>query len=246
VQYRLNAIDVDKFKRDITDSTILHPFSGSVDELANAYNNGLHSLVDKHAPLCTKRIVLRLSCPWYANLRRKLERKWRYSKLAIDHQMYREQCAITNKLLQQTRISYYSEKIKSCGHDQKSIYRLSKHLMGNGVGRTLTSGVPAKELAQCFSDFFIKKVDNIRSDLQPKQIEMSENVPELPTAMSEVLAYNKLATPEEVRSVIRKAADKSSELDPIPTWLLKQCLNEPIPLVTAIINRSMETGSMPM
>ena len=59
MQYRLNAIDVDKFKRDITDSTILHPFSGSVDELANAYNNGLHSLVDKHAPLCTKGIVLR-------------------------------------------------------------------------------------------------------------------------------------------------------------------------------------------
>ena len=111
---KLRAIDVDTFKQDITDSTILHPFNGSVDELANAYNNGLHSLVDKHAPLFTKRIVLRPSCPWYSNqlhevkhLRRKLERKWRCSKLAIDHQIYREQCAITNKLLQQTRISYY-------------------------------------------------------------------------------------------------------------------------------------------
>ena len=110
--------------------------------------------------------------------------------------------------------------------------------MGNGEGRTLPSGVPAKELAQCFSDFFIKKVDNIRSDLQTRQIQMSEDLPELPTAMSVVLAYFKPATPEEVRSVIHKTPDKSCELDPIPTWLLKQCLDELVLLVTAIINRS--------
>ena len=51
---------------------------------------------------------------------------------------------------------------------------------------------------------------------------------------------------EEVRNVIRKAPEKSCELDPIPTWLLKQCLDELIPLVTAIVNRSMETGSVPL
>ena len=82
---KLRAIDVDTFKRDITDSTILHPFNGSVDELANAYNNGLHSLVDKRAPLCTKIIVLRPPCPWHSNQLR----KWSCSKLAIDHQIYR-------------------------------------------------------------------------------------------------------------------------------------------------------------
>jgi len=60
--------------------------------------------------------------------------------------------------------------------------------MGNGVGRTPPNGVPAKELVQCFSDFFIKKVDNTRSDLQTRQIQMSDNVPELLTAMSVVLA----------------------------------------------------------
>ena len=48
---KLRSIDVETLKRDVTDSTILHPFNSSVDELAN---NGLHSLIDKHAPLCTK------------------------------------------------------------------------------------------------------------------------------------------------------------------------------------------------
>ena len=58
---------------------------------------------------------------------------------------------------------------------------------------------------------------------------MSENVPELPTVMSVVLAYFKPATPEEVRSVVRKTRDKSCELNPIPTWLLMQCLDELTP-----------------
>jgi len=61
--------------------------------------------------------------------------------------------------------------------------------MGNGEGSSLLSGVPAKELAQCFSDFFIKKVDNIRSDLQTRQLQMYDidNAPDVTTAMSEVL-----------------------------------------------------------
>ena len=64
---KLRSIDVETFKRDTTYSIIVHPFNGSVDELANADNNGLHSLIDKYVPLCTKRIVLRPSSPLYSN-----------------------------------------------------------------------------------------------------------------------------------------------------------------------------------
>ena len=62
----------------------------------------------------------------------------------IDHQIYRNQCATMNKLLQQTRVCYYSEKVKSSDHDQKSIYKISKLLMVNGEGHSLPSGIPAK------------------------------------------------------------------------------------------------------
>jgi len=85
---KLCSIDVETFKRDITDSTILHLFSGSVHELANAYNNWLHSLINKRAPLYTKTLVLRHSYPWYSNqlheakhLWWKQERKWHWSQI---------------------------------------------------------------------------------------------------------------------------------------------------------------------
>ena len=60
-----------------------------------------------------------------------------------------------------------------------------------------------------------------------------------------MLAHFEPATLEEVRKIISKAPDKSCELDPIPTWLLKQCLDELAPLVTAIINQSIESCSVP-
>jgi len=61
----------------------------------------------------------------------------------------------------------------------------------------MVKGVPAKELSQWFSDFFIKKVDNTRIDLQTRQLQKSDNVPDVATAMSEVLVDFEPATPRK-------------------------------------------------
>ena len=37
----------------------------------------------------------------------------------------------------------------------------------------------------------------------------------------------------------------SCPLDPIPTWLLKQCIPELLPIITAILNASLKTESVP-
>ncbi len=55
------------------------------------------------------------------------------------------------------------------------------------------------------------------------------------------------ATEEEVLNVIKRSPNKSSILDPIPTWLLKEkenikCL---LPVFTEIINSSLSTGTFP-
>ena len=42
-----------------------------------------------------------------------------------------------------------------------------------------------------------------------------------------------------------KSPNKSCELDPIPTWLLKCCLTELLPLITTLVNKSLTTGSFP-
>ncbi|KAH3771476.1 hypothetical protein DPMN_172795 [Dreissena polymorpha] len=48
---------------------------------------------------------------------------------------------------------------------------------------------------------------------------------------------------EEVEKIIMQSPNKSCELDPIPTWLLKECKTELLPILTKIINLSMETAT---
>ena len=142
-----------------------------VGDLVKAYNDGLISLVDTHAPLTTTTIVLRSKCPFYSeelhevkHLRRWLERKWRNGKLTVHHQIYREQCAVVNKLLRRTKTSYYSDKIKAYGRDQRITFKLANHLLGDKIPPVPNS--PSSEsLPQNFSDFFTHKIINIRTGL---------------------------------------------------------------------------------
>ena len=45
--------------------------------------------------------------------------------------------------------------------------------------------------------------------------------------------------------IINNCSSSSCELDPIPTWLLKQCLPEVLPALTNIVNLSLENGLVP-
>ena len=40
------------------------------------------------------------------------------------------------------------------------------------------------------------------------------------------------ATMSEIKKVIESSPNKSCELDPIPTWLLKSCLHKLLPILT--------------
>ena len=55
----------------------------------------------------------------------------------------------------------------------------------------------------------------------------------------------KPATEEEILKIIGYTASKTCELDPIPTWLLKKCIDSLIPVITKIVNLSFETSTMP-
>ena len=170
---KLRAIDIEAFKQDIMISPNLCSTSGTVEDLVRAYSEGLSSLIDKHVPIHTKTITQRPNCHWYSDelheakhLRRKLECRWRKSRLTVDHQIYRDQCVLVNKLLKKTRQTYYSDKIIECGRDQKGIYKVAKHLLGDKGCPSVPSTAPPSELTEMFSNFFTEKILTIRHGLQ--------------------------------------------------------------------------------
>ena len=57
-------------------------------------------------------------------------------------------------------------------------------------------------------------------------------------------SFGQVAT-TDVLKTIKSMANKSCSLDPIPRWLLKQCLTELVPVITAIINSTFQSGNIP-
>jgi hypothetical protein len=255
VSYRkLRSIDIDSFRDDIRKTEFFNTecIPSDIDGFIVEYSDSLTSILDKHAPMINKTITLRPSCPWYTeqlheakHQKRKLERKWRESKLTIDHQIYRTQCADVNKMLKQARVEYYTNKIESSGNDHKSLSRITKGLLGDTNEVILPSNSSPQHLAQEFSDFFIEKIETIRNNIRFQTQSMSDTV-DIESEYTGV-RYAEFAptTEHEVKSLIKKSANKSCELDPIPTWLLKECLDELAPVITSFINVSLDAAYVP-
>ena len=92
---KLRNIDSDSSCTDIRSSSLYNSPSLDLSELCDQYDSVLSSILDKHAPLCKRVITIRPSAPWYSEeikeqkvICRRLERRWRRSRLTSDYQSY--------------------------------------------------------------------------------------------------------------------------------------------------------------
>ncbi len=250
VSYRkLRSIDTDNFRRDISMSAILCTTDGTVEELSQNYISGLAKLVDVHAPMLHKTILLRPHAPWYTEEtrdakqeRRRREKVWRLKKLPADKKKYRDQCGVVGITLADAKSTYYSEKIEACGTDTKALHRITDKLLKNSNRQQLPNIEDATKLPTQFLDFFEQKIQTIRANFTVQ----SSNACTLNQTLQGICMQQlHQATEEEIYSTIMRSPNKSCALDPIPTWLLKTCVNELLPLITIIINKSLSTGQFP-
>jgi hypothetical protein len=241
----LRKINVDAFREDIISSELAR------DDAPEKYDAILKELLDKHAPLTTRHMTIRPHAPWFSDPsgtirkakleKRRLERKWKQSNLEVHWQIYRQQCKTYNELIKEAQCEHYRDKVKSC--DQHTLFKVIDDLTNPSKSLTLPSHEDKKDLANSFSNYFTSKIEKIRLDLSGPNTTMGvdEDQQVCPTSFSTFSAV----TESEVSKLIKKAPNKSSSLDPIPTWLLKNCTDELVPSITEIINTSMSSGVVP-
>ena len=119
--------------------------------------------------------------------------------------------------------------------------------MGNTGRVILPTHESAEQLATIFGDFYIDKVATIRRNIyigNPSDI--------YETALDNDVMFDGIplqrflpVTHDEVKRIITNSPNKSYDLDPIHTRLLRQCLDHFVPLITAIINKSLTTSLVP-
>ena len=252
VEYRkLRCVNVESFKRDIKSSFELNQSHKSIDSLVHSYNTHLSQLREKHAPLITKTITLHPHAPWFnqemheaKHARRVLEKKYKQSGLQIDRLIFNDHCIRMRKISASTKQLFYKDKLESCKNERGNMFTIANELLGKKREHTYPDDLSDSEISTKFSNFFVDKIKRIRSDLDNASditcSEFSNNV----TVQSSLSTFASVSS-EEMRLIIKQLPNKSSSLDPIPTWLLKECVEELLPIITTFVNRSMQEGTVP-
>ncbi len=241
-------LNIDDFKLDINNSNLSKTTPNDPIKLADVYEQDLMSLLEKHAPLKTRRITIRPLSPWYSDainsLRgeaRRAEKRWRMSGLIVHKQIYRQVKSRITEEIKEAKRTYMQEKIQNSSQSQKALFQCLDELLNKTRVTALPSNLPDEDIPDELCDFFQNKIENIQHIFNISDGEIQHNMPP-PSAILEALTP---ASPEEIRKLIMSSPTKSCSLDPIPTFLLKECIDELTPIITALINASLSSATVP-
>lgn len=243
ITYRnLSQINIQKFRTDITTSSLLSSKSTNVNELVHLYEHTLSSLLDIHAPLISRYITARPHAPWFdrsiqreKQKTRKHERKWLKSRLESDKISFKLARSQYNNMIIASKTRYYSNELANC--DTKQLFRKINKL-SNPISKNYES--PNSSLANNLQAHFITKITKINKNFSNNPDITNKNN----KCLSEFSIFP-LITNDETKKIIMTSSTTTCDLDPIPTTLLKSCINEISPVITKIINISLQTGIFP-
>jgi hypothetical protein len=141
------------------------------------------------------------------------------------------------------KLSFYKQQVEECDGDQKKLFQVVDQLMHQKQAPTLPSYSSAVQLAETLSEYFVSKIVKIRHQIDHQTCDIIAT--HQPSVQFENLLEFTPATEIQIKEIISASNNSTCQLDPIPTSLLKECIEPLIPTVCKIINRSLESGSVP-
>ena len=107
---------------------------------------------------------------------------------------------------------------------------------------SLPPHVCAEQLANSFGEFFCRKIEVIKEDIGQCFIDPPTYSTPTPVARLERFVP---VSDEEMRDIITSASRASCQLDPISIWLMKNCVQELVPVIAKMIDSSLVSGIVP-
>ena len=248
---KLRTIDPDNLRCDICSSALYNSPSHEITDLCDQYDSVLSSILDKHAPLRTRIITLRPNAPWYSeeirkqkSTCRKLERRWRRSKLESDYRHYANQRAVIRNIIFESKMGYYSNLISEAGKDNKALFRSIDRLLHRKAEKSFPTSSLAEDLANTFVTFFENKITRIRNIPTPPEIPEFFSSLDISTIDCELSNFSPTSN-SELSKIACSVVQKSCCLDPLPATLLKEHFDLLLPSICRIVNLSLESGHLP-
>jgi hypothetical protein len=225
--------------------------SNDPDTLVQAYESITSSVLDEVCPIVEKTRTIKPRLPWFNDdihkqrcLRRKLERKWKKSRSVADELAFRSQKDHVCTLITNAKIVYFTDKCANAS--VKEVYNTINVLLNKP--RNVLPDYHDK-LASEFLAFFVNKVETIRNKVSAG-LPLTNKSNQTSCAGSSTMTGGRMGgftnlTPKDVKDIIMKFASKSSILDSLPSWLVKENLPTLLPVITDIVNTSLSSGIFP-
>ena len=247
-KYRFK-IDYGSFHSDILSSDLIKKPEKDLSVLCQQYDSVLSSILDKHAPVSTKTLQRKPPTPWITpeimkakTLCHNLERAWRRSRTHLDRSRYKHQCHLCDRMMTKAKSKYLADVIAENSDNPRRLWNSINNIPHRIPLPALPEFTSVKSLCDHFSRYFVDKIETIRFKFPYKV----QNIPQVqkPEIRSKINVFER-ASEDEIKELILSSSSKSCDLDPIPTSVLKNCLDILITPITGIINISMETSTFP-
>ena len=151
-------------------------------------------------------------------------------------------------LMNQARMEYYTNFIEENSVDQRRLFRAAKSLVSQPSGIDFPAKMDPLTLANEFGGYFIQKIVNIRNRLASMDCANGNSQVETSDPEVSLASFNQVSA-ETVQNLILNAPKKSCSLDPMPTKLVAQCIDELLPVITTMVNPnpnlSLQSGYFP-
>ncbi len=257
VYRQLKKINMDKFKEDIKQNTHLNgeALKEETDpaKCVQVFSDAAIDLLNKHAPEKKKKITIRPKVKWYTTSvdeahreKRRWERKWRATNLTIHKELYINAKEKLTEIIKAAKVDYFSNQISEPSNCQKALFKCMDELFHRSRSSALPDIDDSAELAEMMASFFENKVRKICDELEAAKLLVDDG----PVVNTKQLQITKLAAfppiaAEKLRKIIIDAPTKSCQLDPLPTALMKECIDLLLPTLLKIINTSLTSSTVP-
>ena len=262
---RMKDFDIEDLREDILQSDLCDELPEGLDECVELYNTILTGLMDKRAPVVTRKVQTR-NDQWYTQnyeicqeqkrKRRRAERKYRAilknSTNAEDINAHRIECRRqtkeTEKFLMDVREKYFADRLEAEQHDPKATWRTANYLLGRQQAEVLPGNIEKENLADAFMGSFQGKVEKIYRRMEDRRKAMGvkdESVGRVNSLRPEPTFQFKRVSDEVLRTTIKAMGTKHCALDPFPTSFVSKLFGELLPVLSKIVNDSLLSGVFP-
>ena len=255
VTYRKwKSVNIENLNRELKESELCKNPPEDLDNLVACYQETLKTALDKHAPLRTKTVNARSCVPWFNDKireakrhRRKAEKKWRTSKLDIDFVVFKRKRNEATNLMKQARREFYANLIEENKDNQGKLFKICKQLFNHSNVPTFPPNIDNASFANGIGNYFVQKIARIRRNLD--DVDSCNNDSPVLGQIGHVQdtplinEFKELST-SDVAALIKSSTLKTCALDPMPSILVSRC-DALIPIITQIINTSLQLGSFP-